>query len=68
MHACIVSMPLKTKFLWLSVVALSLMLVRAESGSAESIASKVLDDAFLGCFVMYFFSECHFNPENTGTY
>lgn len=51
-----------------AVVALSLMLIRVESGSAGRVASKVLDNASLCCFVMYFFSEFHFNAENTGTH
>lgn len=47
MRGYIVSMMLKTKFCQLSVVALSLMLIRVESRSAGRVASKVLDNAFL---------------------
>lgn len=39
-----------------------------ESGSAGRVASKVLDNASLCRFVMYFSSEFHFNAENTGTH
>lgn len=53
MHGYVVSVVLKTKFCWLSVMALSLMLIRVESGSAGRIACEVLDNAFLCCFVRF---------------
>lgn len=68
MRGYIVSMMLKTKFCLLSVMAPSLILIRVESGSAGRVASKVLHNAFLCCFMMGFFSEFHFNAENTGTH
>lgn len=54
MRDCIVSMTQKSKMCLLSVMAVSLMLIRAENRSSERVGSRVLDYAFL-CFFLFCF-------------
>lgn len=54
MRDCIVSMTQKSKMCLLSVMAVSLMLIRAENRSSERVGSRDLDYAFL-CFFLFCF-------------